>query len=213
MSMWNRLRYTVWAPAYDTIARAAGFDTARRLSIDRLRLASGDRVLIIGAGTGLDLDFLPSNVHVTAIDVTPAMLKHLQRRAAGTSRTVTARVMDARALAFPDSSFDAVVMHLILAVMPEPERGLSEAVRVQKPGGRMAVFDKFLGDEERPSLKRRLLNAIAKPLFSDLNRRLGPLVAGTRLVIEHDEAVAFGGTYRVVTLVNPDRRTQPAGGA
>jgi ubiquinone/menaquinone biosynthesis C-methylase UbiE len=202
--MWNRLRYTVWAPAYDAIARAAGFDIARRLSIDRLRLASGDRVLIIGAGTGLDLDFLPSNVHVTAIDVTPAMLKHLDRRAASTGRSVTARIMDARQLAFPDSSFDAVVMHLILAVMPQPERGLSEAVRVLKPRGRIAVFDKFLRDEERPSLKRRLLNAIAKPLFSDLNRRLGPLMAGTRLVIENDEPVAFGGTYRVVTLMKPD---------
>ena len=202
--MWNRLRYTVWAPAYDAIARAAGFDTARRLSIDRLRLASADRVLIVGAGTGLDLDFLPSNVDVTAIDVTPAMLKHLERRAAGTGRPVAARIMDARQLAFPDSSFDAVVMHLILAVMPEPEQGLREAVRVLKPGGRIAVFDKFLRDEEHPSLKRRLLNVLANPLFSDLNRRLGPLMTGTRLVIERDEPVAFGGTYRVVTLTKPD---------
>lgn len=211
--MWNRLRYTVWAPAYDAIVRRAGFATARRLSIDRLRLASGARVLIVGAGTGLDLDFLPSKVDVTAIDVTPAMLKQLERRAADTGRSVTARIMDARELAFPDSSFDAVVMHLILAVMPEPERGVSEAVRVLKPGGRIAIFDKFLGDEERPSLKRRLLNAVAKPLFSDLNRRVGPLIAGTQLVIEQDEPVAFGGTYRVVTLMNPDRGPQPAGGA
>src|SRR5215212_5767701 len=202
--MWNRLRYTFWAPAYDALARAAGFDTARRLSIDRLRLASGDRVLIVGAGTGLDLDFLPSDVHVTAIDVTPAMLKHLERRAAGMGRPVTAHIMDARRLAFPDSSFDAVVMHLILAVMPEPERGLREAVRVLKPDGRIAVFDKFLCDQERPSLKRQLLNAFAKPLFSDLNRRLGPLIHGTPLVIEQDEPVAFGGTYRVVTLTKPD---------
>jgi phosphatidylethanolamine/phosphatidyl-N-methylethanolamine N-methyltransferase len=201
--MWNRLRYTVWAPAYDAVVGAAGLNTARRLSIDRLRLASGNRVLIVGAGTGLDLEFLPPNVHVTVIDVTPAMLKHLERRAAGTGRSVTARIMDARQLAFADSSFDAVVMHLILAVMPEPECGLREAVRVLKPGGRIAVFDKFLRDEERPSLKRRLLNAIAKPLFSDLNRRLGPLIAGTPLVIERDEPVAFGGTYRVVTLMNP----------
>src|SRR5688572_11552589 len=201
--MWNRLRYTVWAPAYDAIARAAGFDTARGLSIDRLRLASGDRVLIVGAGTGLDLDFLPSTVDVTAIDVTPAMLKHLERRAAVTGRSVTVRIMNARQLAFPDSSFDAVVMHLILAVMPEPERGVKEAVRVLRPGGRIAVFDKFLRDEERPSLKRRLLNAVAKPLFSDLNRRLGPLITGARLVVEQDEPVAFGGTYRVVTLKKP----------
>ena len=213
MMMWNRLRYTVWAPAYDALVRAAGFDAARRLSIDRLRLAPNDRVLIVGAGTGLDLDFLPANVHVIAIDVTPAMLKRLERRASGAGRSVTTRTMDARQLAFPDSSFDAVVMHLILAVMPQPERGLSEAVRVLKPGGRIAVFDKFLSDEERPSLKRRLLNAFAKPLFSDMNRRLGPLIAGTPLVIEHDEPVAFGGAYRVVTLINRDRGSQPARGA
>jgi phosphatidylethanolamine/phosphatidyl-N-methylethanolamine N-methyltransferase len=202
--MWDRLRYTLWAPAYDAIVGAAGFNTARRLSIDRLRLTSGDRVLIVGAGTGLDLGLLPPNVDVTAIDVTPAMLRHLERRAAGTGRSVATRIMDARRLAFPDSSFDAVVMHLILAVMPQPERGLREAVRVLKPGGRIAVFDKFLRDDERPSLQRRLLNAVAKPLFSDLNRRLGPLISGTRLVTEHDEPVAFGGTYRVVTLMKPD---------
>ena len=205
MSTWNRLRYTAWAPAYDVIARAAGFDAARHLSIDRLRVAPGDHVLIVGAGTGLDLDFLPPSVHITAIDVTPAMLNHLQRRAASAGRLVTTHTMDARELAFADSSFDAVIMHLILAVMPQPERGLRAAVRVLKSGGRIAVFDKFLGDDERPSMKRRLLNTLAKPLFSDLNRRLGPMTAGTQLVVEHDDPVAFGGTYRVVTLRKPGR--------
>lgn len=203
--MWNRLRYTAWAPAYDAIARAAGFDAARRLSIERLRLAPGERVLIVGAGTGLDLEFLP-DVHVTAVDVTPAMLNQLERRAAGAGRVVTTRIMDARALEFADASFDAVIMHLILAVMPQPERGVREAVRVLKPGRRIAVFDKFLGEGERPSLKRRLLNAFAKPLFSDLNRQLAPLIAGTALVVEHDEPVALGGTYRVVTLINAGRQ-------
>ena len=211
--MWNRLRYTVWAPAYDAVANAAGFDAARRLSIERLRLAPGDRLLMAGAGTGLDLPHLPSNVDVTAVDVTPAMLQRLERRAASQHRTVTTHIMDARQLAFPAASFDAVLLHLILAVMPQPEQGVREAVRVLKSGGRIGVFDKCLRDEERPSLKRRVLNAVAKPLFSDLNRRLGPLIAGTPLVIEHDQPVAFGGTYRVVTLIKDDDGSRSSGEA
>jgi hypothetical protein len=53
---------------------------------------------------------------------------------------------------------------------------------------------------------------IAKPLFSELNRRLGPLIAGTSLVVEHDQAVAFGGTYRVVTLIKDDGGSRSRGG-
>jgi ubiquinone/menaquinone biosynthesis C-methylase UbiE len=156
---------------------------------------------VIGAGTGLDLEYLGADLEVTAIDVTPTMLGRLKTRAAKAGRRVTARVMDARRLEFPDASFDGVVMHLILAVMPDPERGLAEAERVLTSGGRIAVFDKFLRDDERPSVKRRLLNMVAKPLFSDMNRRLGPLVAGTHLTVERNEPVAFGGMYRVATLL------------
>lgn len=201
--MWNRLRYTLWAPVYDALAGAAGFDAARRLSIDRLGLRSGDRVLIIGAGTGMDLPYVPREVTITAVDVTPAMLSRLETRAGKLGLPVTARVMDARRLEFPDASFDAAIMHLIVAVMPEPELGLREAARVVRPGGRIAVFDKFLRDEERPSLKRRLLNMVARPLFSDMNRRLGPLVQAAGLAIEYDRPVAFGTMYRVVTLARP----------
>lgn len=199
---WNRVRYSFWAPVYDRIATAGpGLATARQRSIARLGLTPGQRLLISGAGTGLDLPYIPAGVDITAVDVTPAMLGQLQARARESGVPVAARVMDARSLDFADESFDGVVMHLILAVMPQPERGLAEAARVLKRGGRVAVFDKFLRDDERPTMRRRLLNIVAKPLFSDMNRRLAPIVAGTNLEIEHDEPVAFGGVYRIATLV------------
>jgi phosphatidylethanolamine/phosphatidyl-N-methylethanolamine N-methyltransferase len=203
--MWNRLRYTFWAPWYDSLVAAAGFEEARRRSIDHLALGPGAHVLIIGAGTGLDLEHLHRGVKVTAVDVTPAMLDRLHRRAQRLDVRVETHVMDARRLTFESETFDAVVMHLILAVMPQPDRGLCEAARVVKRGGRIAVFDKFLGDEERASIARRVLNLIIKPLFSDLNRRLGPLLKGTGLEIERNEAAAFGGLFRIVTLSKSDR--------
>jgi len=131
------------------------------------------------------------------------MLTRLNRRAARTGTVATVRTMDGRELAFADASFDAVILHLILAVMPQPERGLREAARVLRSGGRIAVFDKFVRDDERVSTRRRLLNVVAKPLFSDMNRRFGPLLPGTGLTITHDEPTAFGGMYRIIALQKP----------
>ena len=48
------------------VAGAGGFDEARRRSIHRLQLVPGERVLLIGAGTGLDLDYLPADVDMKA---------------------------------------------------------------------------------------------------------------------------------------------------
>ena len=88
---WNRIRYTAFAPLYD---RVASFGTQRRRSIELLDLKPGERVLIVGAGTGADLLYLPAGVEVVAGDITPAMVERVRRRAAGLRREVTADVMD-----------------------------------------------------------------------------------------------------------------------
>ena len=200
---WNRIRYTVWAPWYDALVAAAGFGQARCESIERLHLTAGQSVLLIGAGTGLDLDHLPAGVRITAIDITDAMLDRLRHRAARLGLEIETATMDARQLAFEAGQFDAVVMHLILAVMPQPERGLREAARVLAPGGRVAVFDKFLANDAKASLIRRFGNLVIKPLFTDINRRLEPLVAQTELRIVKDTPSAYRGLYRIVTLAKP----------
>jgi phosphatidylethanolamine/phosphatidyl-N-methylethanolamine N-methyltransferase len=200
--MWNRLRYTIWAPWYDALVAAADFGESRRRAIGHLALADGDRLLIVGAGTGLDLDYLPSGLNITAIDVTPAMLNRLRRRAERLGLTLQIQTADARRLPFAAESFDAVLLHLVVAVMPQPDQGLREVERVLRPGGRVSVFDKFLRDDQRPSMLRRLLNPIMRLLFTDMNRRLGPLLRSTAFVVEHDEAAAFGGLFRIIVLKN-----------
>ncbi|HYO13038.1 MAG TPA: methyltransferase domain-containing protein [Thermoanaerobaculia bacterium] len=193
---WNRLRYTVWAPIYDRVAR---FGPQRRRSIGLLGLLPGERVLIVGAGTGADLPYIPEGVSVLATDLTPAMLS----RAASRARSgVELRVMDGQDLDLPDESFDAVILHLILAVIPDPAACLREASRVLRPGGRIAVFDKFLPDGARPNLPRRIANAATSVLFSDINRRMGEILRASEapLRIEHDEPGLLGGFFRILLL-------------
>jgi phosphatidylethanolamine/phosphatidyl-N-methylethanolamine N-methyltransferase len=186
---WNRVRYTLLAPLYD---RVAGFKPQRKRSLEMLDARPGERVLIDGCGTGADLAFLPAGVEVTATDLTPAMVQRTRHRALILGRTVDARVMDAQALEFPDATFDAVVLHLILAVVPDPVAAVREAARVLKPGGRAIVFDKWVRDEADPSIGRRAANLVASVVATEITRKLGPLADAAGLRIEQRETLGRG---------------------
>jgi len=110
--------------------------------------------------------------------------------------------MAGQALAPPDESFAAVILHLILALIPVPAACLRKAARVLKPGGRIAVFDKFLPEGARPRLPRRLANTVTRTLFTDFNCRLGDILerSAAPLRVEHDEAAVLGGTFRISLL-------------
>ena len=105
-------------------------DRKRRDSLALLDPRPGERLLIVGAGTGADLPHLPGGCTVLATDLTPAMLRGRARGARGTHLVV----MDGHQLAVPDGAFDGVVLHLVLAVIPDPVRCLREAARASALG-------------------------------------------------------------------------------
>ncbi|MDX5417967.1 MAG: methyltransferase domain-containing protein [Hymenobacteraceae bacterium] len=199
---WNRLRYTVYLPIYDLIADRV-FRKYRKRSIQLLQAKPDDAILIVGAGTGLDLPYLQGYTHITANDITPGMITKLKARAEKLAIPVDAHVMDGQQLTYADNSFDAVILHLIIAVIPDPVACIREVERVLKPGGTVMIFDKFLPDGQKPSLLRRLVNQVASTLFSDINRSIGNIVSHTSLQVELNEPAAFGGTFRIVRLRKP----------
>jgi phosphatidylethanolamine/phosphatidyl-N-methylethanolamine N-methyltransferase len=191
---WERRRYALWAPIYDFVV--APLRRARASSIGMLELRAGEKVLVAGAGTGEDMPYLPAGVQVFAVDLTPAMLARARRRPRPPEHLA---VMDAEALAVPSGAFDAVVLHLILAVVGDPGRCFAEAARAVRPGGRIAVFDKFVRAGEEPSPFRRLLNLVTRPLATDITRRLDDVVRDSGAAVTRvREQDALGGRYAIV---------------
>lgn len=196
---YNRWRYNLYAPVYDRVV-AAFFAPRRRRAIELLAPALDERLLLLGAGTGLDLDYLSGCRQLTAIDVSDGMLARLRRRADRLGLAVDVRVMDGQRLDFPDACFDAVILHLILAVIPDPVACLREVERVLKPGGRAVVFDKFLPDGGHAGWARVAANWLTRLIATDINRQLGVIVGHTTLHIEHEESAGMGGFFRIALL-------------
>lgn len=193
----ERLRgvYHRWAPVYDRLLGRV-FRDARRRSIDRLSLTPDDRVVLPGAGTGLDLPLLPPVRAAVALDITPEMLG---RARSATGPNVAERILgDAMRQPFPDASFEAAILHLILAVAPDGGRVMAETCRVLRPGGRIAVFDKF-ASEGGSSPVRRTLNRVTRIAGTEIDRSFSSMVAGLPLEVA-GEATAIRGAYRIIWL-------------
>jgi phosphatidylethanolamine/phosphatidyl-N-methylethanolamine N-methyltransferase len=192
---WNRLRYSVWAPFYDLAGRR--FDRYRRESLARLDLRTGQRLLLVGAGTGNDLPYVPAGVRTVATDLTPAMLE----RARSKSATAQLAVMDGHRLAVKPDAFDAAALHLILAVIPDPAACLRETARAVRAGGRIVVFDKFVTGPHVPGALR-ILNLFTRVLATEITRRFEDILerSGAPLVVEADAPAALRGLFRYVVL-------------
>ena len=196
---WNRFRYTLYAPGYDLVARI--FSKSRNRSIRELEINTGDEVLIVGAGTGLDLEFITENCHITATDITPAMIAQTLKKNKFFKRNLTAKVMDGQRLSIADNTADKIILHLILAVIPDPVTCLKECERVLKPGGRITIFDKFVPKGRKLSLMRKIFNPITNLLFSNISRRFENIISETSLVTESDIPADLNGNFRIIRLI------------
>lgn len=194
----NQGLYHRYARLYDRMFRPYTHK-GRRRAIELLDLQPGEKLLIPGVGTGLDLPLLPKEVQVDGIDISPEMLRQAQFKPAPTRTSL--HTMDAQALDFPDATFDAVLLNLILSVVPDGNAAFREAWRVLRSGGRLAVFDKFLPESGRLTAGRRLLGRILSAIGTDPNRRFGDIIFGvSEVILEKDEPVLLNGQYRAILL-------------
>lgn len=144
-----------------------------RLALDALALAPGERALEMGFGPGVGLGALldrSQTGQISGIDHSQEMMRqasarHRQALKAGRLELVNGRFDK---LPWLDDEFDAILAVNVVYFFDRAARSVSEALRVLKPGGRLAIYA-----TERASLEKWNCDGAG----SDLNFREAELAA------------------------------------
>ncbi|MEM3101633.1 MAG: class I SAM-dependent methyltransferase [Candidatus Nitrosotenuis sp.] len=112
-----------------------------RIIIKRLDNIKGKKILDIGCGAGeASVYFAKKGAHVTAIDISEAMLSVAERVARRHNVYIDTKISSSEDIGFPDETFDIVyASNLLHHVDIEPT--LREVNRVLKMGGIFASWD------------------------------------------------------------------------
>jgi len=124
---------------------------------------SGDAILDIGCGTGVDTILAammtgPEGKSV-GVDIVPEMLQRAETNLKLTHlKNVTFQSATGEKLPFPDDHFDVVISNGVINLIPDKDAALNEIIRVLKAGGRLMIADQVMTGGVQKSLKDRISN-------------------------------------------------------
>ena len=130
--------YFEFQAMFGATKHGGGLRATRKL-IELCHIDESTYVLDVGCGVGMT----PCDVakthgcRVVGVDIRESMIDQAKERARreGVEHRVEFRVANAQNLPFQDALFDAVIGESVTAFLEDKPRGVSEYVRVTKPGG------------------------------------------------------------------------------
>jgi len=150
---------------------------------ERAGIGKGTRVVDFCSGLGGPSRYFAYRygADVTGIELTPARVKGAQEltRRVGLQKSVRVIEGNIMQVPLPDTSVDVVISQEALLHVPDKERALSEAYRILKPGGQIALTDWVahspLSDADRELMWQGMAVADLYSLqtYADLIRRAG----------------------------------------
>ena len=150
--------YEKLASVYD-LAFGPTLQPGRVRALQQMDIQSGERVLEVGVGTGINLSLYPKACRMTGIDFSSSMLEKARERVArGGLQQMRLLQMDAADLKFADDSFDIVYAPYLISVVPDPVKVAQEMRRVCRPGGRIIFLNHFLSPNLLVSRVERMIS-------------------------------------------------------
>jgi len=180
----NLAKYRWLSFIYDAAVGNSLFNRARQKEFELANIQPNQRVLIVGIGTGLDIQYISPYAEVFGIDLSTEMLSKAKVRAI--NRNISLYEMSAEELRFEGQSFDFVILNLILSVVDNPRKTMAEVYRVIKPNGSIWILGKFT--EKRIGFIRKTLSFITSAIGgANLNLSLNELISELPLIKVYEE--------------------------
>ena len=118
----------------------------RKKALKKLKSLKPQKMLDVATGTG-DFAIMAHKMlqpnSITGIDISAGMLEHGRQKInkLGLNDKITLELGDSETINFPDMTFDAITVAFGVRNFEHLEKGLSEMLRVLKPGGKLVILE------------------------------------------------------------------------
>ena len=172
-------------------------------AIEHMNISDTDRVLDLGIGTGVSLNYYPNRGRIVGVDLSAGMLREARKkiRERGLDHADVFQA-DAMRLPFGDDTFDHVFISHVISVVSDPCKLVQEAQRVAKPGARIVIVNHFQSTNRFIAMLEKWLCPLCTKLGWRSDLALQDLIRRTGVEIDYRFKLESIDLWETVVITN-----------